>query len=192
MVLTETTRIALITVGGMIISGLGGALIGSWLGPAKNHKYSMEKLETEHEKRIDYMEKEAIFNRRLENSEEIIKRMDTARMALFSLIRILMDKNGKIEEKRSALKKSIETEGRLIEINFQLNDLYEMPKEINMKLGSIVKIIVEIKGTLNNFAEKGREKDLVKTEEKLKTLRKEFNEATLETSLLIKKSLKNY
>ncbi len=66
----EDITILLISVGGTLIAGLGGALIGAVVAPKLNHNYKMQQLEKEHEKKIDYMKKEIVFQKKIKFFEE--------------------------------------------------------------------------------------------------------------------------
>jgi len=66
MAITEATLMTIITIGSILISGLGGALIGAWLAPKANHKYSMQRLKEEHSNKINYLKEEIFFKKKLE------------------------------------------------------------------------------------------------------------------------------
>ncbi|MCK9595624.1 hypothetical protein M0R19_00340 [Candidatus Pacearchaeota archaeon] len=59
--------------GWIVLGTLGGALIGSVIAPFFNHLYRIKQLDEEHKKKIDYMKKEKIFEKKLEYLENILK-----------------------------------------------------------------------------------------------------------------------
>ena len=71
------------------ISALIGALIGSVIAPRLNHMYSLEKLEKEHEKKIDYMKEEFKFNQKIKGYQNILNMLEEDRKVLDQLYKNL-------------------------------------------------------------------------------------------------------
>jgi len=171
----DSIIIVLISVAGMIISGLGGALIGSIIAPKLNHNYRMQQLKEEHEKRLDYMKKEKIFERKLRYFEEVSESIENEIDKIF-LIKEQLKENLSIKElpNLTCFYKD------KCELYF---NSFELLKEMN-ELGNMG---IEMNDLVLDFSKKKKEKNYIK---EIESLCSKFVDKKVGIIDLMKKELK--
>lgn len=154
-----------------VLGTLGGAAIGSILSPYLNHKYSLKKLEKEHEIKIDYMKQEIIFKRKTNYFEKISRNLEKIEDQLFITT---------AANKKEFLELIINCDPYVDEIiNLKENDLYFKDYEIKKLLTKFLKIITEFM-SIEDYREK----------ERIKKISNKFNKIRLELMDYMQKELK--
>jgi len=160
----------------MGIFTLAGALIGAVIAPRFNHKYSMEKLKEEHEKRLEYMKEEIFFKNKLEYFEEISEKIQEEIGKIF-LIKEKLKHNQQIKELPN-----------LTAFYKDRCELYFNGLELLEKMNDLAKMGLEMNDLIDNIP-KNKRKNYIK---KIEALCKRFINKKLDIINLMKKELKNY
>lgn len=152
-----------------------GALIGSIIAPWRNHKYSLEKLREEHEKKIDYMKKEYFFDRKLKYFEETLEKIGDVISKFFVMVAYL-ERNIDIGEFPTP------TDIKIDKCELYFNS-YELIKEIN----NIMEIELELRDLFSSINNKNKKE----IPNKIRILCNKLIDRKVRVTELMKKELQN-